>query len=208
MKKSRYARVLIPAFLALVFVCVAAAGTAPSPKKMVLTKLDLSSAFVRDGATEVTNADVVAGGGATQAQLTTWGRIDGYKVAYKIKSNRALANKLTGPIYVVSSANTYLTAPGAHAAWQVQLASLKKTAGIHSAKGRRVGSESKLFTYKQSAKVQGVTVTYVVFIYTWRSGSNTASIMCEGIKGRIKQQAATKLALKQQSRIKGAYSAG
>jgi hypothetical protein len=32
--------------------------------------------------------------------------------------------------------------------------------------------------------------------------------MCEGIKGRVKQQAATKLALKQQSRIKGAYSAG
>jgi hypothetical protein len=187
---------------------VAAAGTAPSPKKMVLTKLDLSSAFVRDGATEVTNADVVAGGAVTQAQLTGWGRIDGYKVAYKIKSNRAVANKLTGPIYVVSSANTYVAAPGAHAAWQAQLSSLKKTAGIHSAKGWRVGSESKLLTYKQSAKVQGATVTYVVFIYTWRSGSNTASLMCEGIKGRIKQQAATKLALKQQSRIKGAYSAG
>lgn len=208
MKRSRYSKVLLPVLaLAVVFVTAAGAVT-PSPRKMVLTRLDLSSAFVRDGAARVTNADVVASGSATQAQLTSWGRIDGYKVAYKIKSNRALANKLTGPIYVASSANTYSAAAGAHAARLVQLASLKKTAGIHSAKGRRVGNESKLFTYKQSAKVQGLTITYVVYIYTWRSGSNNASVMVEGIKGRIKLAAATKLALKQQSRIRGAYSAG
>ncbi|MGC9974358.1 MAG: hypothetical protein ABSC36_03055 [Gaiellaceae bacterium] len=208
MKKLRYTRILVPVFLALAVVFVAAAGAAPSPAKMVLTRLDLSSAFVSDGATQVTNADVVAGGAATDAQLASWGRIDGYKATYKIKTNRAVANKLMGPIYIVSSANTYSAAAGAHAAWLVQVSSAKKTAGIHSAKARRVGDESKLFTYTQSAKVQGVTVTYLIFLYSWRSGSNTASIMCEGIKGRIKQTAVIKLALKQQSRIKGAYSAG
>ncbi|MGD0273866.1 MAG: hypothetical protein ABSB96_09080 [Gaiellaceae bacterium] len=208
MKKLKHTRTLIPAFLALAVVFVAAAGAAPSPKKMVLTRSDLSSAFVPDGATHVTNADVVAGGAATEAQLTTWGRIDGYKVAFKIKTNRAVANKLTGPIYIVSSANTYSAAAGAHAAWLVQVASFKKTAGIHTATARRVGSESKLFTYTQSAKVQGVTITYLVYVYTWRSGSNTASIMCEGIKSRITKNAAIKLVLKQQARIKGAYSAG
>jgi hypothetical protein len=208
MTKLRHTRILIAAFLALAVVFVAAAGAAPSPKKMVLTRNDLSSAFLLDGATQVTNADVVASGAATDAQLTGWGRIDGYKATYKIKTNRAFANKLTGPIYIVSSANTYSAAAGAHAAWLVQLAAVKKTAGVHTAKARRVGSESKLFTYTQSAKVQGVTVTYLVFIYTWRSGSNTAALLCEGIKGRIQQAAAFKLALKQQSRIKGAYSAG
>ena len=208
MKKLRYKRVLVPVFLALAVVFVAAAGAAPSPAKMVLTRLDLSSAFVSDGATEVTNADVVAGHDATAAQLTGWGRIDGYKATYKIKTNRAVANKLTGPIYVVSSANTYNTAAGAHAAWLVQLAAVKKNAGVHTAVGRRVGSESKLLTYTQSTKVQGATVTYVAFIYSWRSGSNTASLMVEGIKGRIQKTAATKLARKQQSRIASAYAAG
>lgn len=208
MKKLRYTRILVPVFLALAVVFVAAAGAAPSPTKMVLTRLDLSSAFVSDGATRVTNADVVAGGAATDAQLTGWGRIDGYKATYKIKTNRAVANRLTGPFYIVSTANTYSAAAGAHAAWLVQLSSIKKTAGVHTTKARRVGSESKLFTYTQSAKVQGVTVTYMIFSYTWRSGSNTASITCEGIKGRITQKAVIKLVLKQQSRIKGAYSAG
>jgi hypothetical protein len=203
----KYTKVLIPA-LALAAVFVATAGAVPSPAKMVLTRPDVSTAFVRDSATQVTNADVVAGGAATEAQLTGWGRIDGYKVAYKIKTNRAVANKLTGPIYIVSSANTYSAAVGAHGAWLVQVASFKKSAGIHSAKTQHIGSESKLFTYQKSAKVQGVTVTYVIFIYTWRSGSNTASIVCEGIKGRITQAAVNKLVKKQQSRIKGAYSAG
>jgi len=208
MKKLRYTRIVVPVFLALAVVFVAAAGAAPSPKKMVLTRLDLSSAFLSDGATPVPNAAVVASGAATDAQLAGWGRIDGYKATFKIKSNRALANKLTGPIYIISSANTYSAATGAHAAWLVQLSSLKKTAGIHTAKARRIGSESKLFTYTQSAKVQGVTVTYMIYIYTWRSVSNTATVMCEGIKGRITKQAAIKLVLKQQSRIKAAYAAG
>jgi hypothetical protein len=203
-------RILVPVFLALavVFVAAAAAAAAPSPAKMVLKRLDLSTAFLPDGAAQVTNADVVAGGGATDAQLASWGRIDGYKVAFKIKTNRALANKLIGPIYVVSSANTYNTAAGAHTAWLVQLSALKKTPGIHTAVGRRVGSESKLFTYTQSAKVSGVTVTYLIYVYTWRSGSNTASLICEGFKGRITKQAAVKLARKQQSRITASYSAG
>ena len=208
MKRLRYTRILVPAFLALAVVFVAAAGAAPSPRKMVLMRLDLSSAFVSDGAARVTNADVVAGGGATDAQLASWGRIDGYKATYMIKTKRAVANKLTGPIYIVSRANTYSTAAGAHGAWLSQLVSTKKISGVHTAKARRVGSESKLFTYTQSAKVQGVTVTYKIFIYTWRSGSNTASITCEGIKGRITQTAVIKLVLKQQSRIKAAYSAG
>src|SRR5665811_2130371 len=125
----------------------AAAAAAPSPAKMVLKRLDLSTAFLPDGATHVTNADVVAGGGATDAQLASWGRIDGYKVAFMINANRALANKLIGPIYVVSSANTYNTVAGAHAAWLVQLSALKKTPGIHTTVGGRVGGESKLFTY-------------------------------------------------------------
>jgi hypothetical protein len=208
MKKSRVALIVTAAVLALAVVFVAVAGAAPSPKKMVLTRLDLSSAFVSDGATPVTNADVVAGGAVTSAQLASWGRIDGYKATFKIKTNRAVANKLTGPIYIVSGANTYSSAAGAHAAWLVQLSTFKKTAGVHTAKGKRVGSESKLFTYTTSAKVQGVRITYIVYVYTWRSGSNTASIMCEGIKGRIDKSAATKLLLKQQSRIKGAYAAG
>ena len=208
MKKLRYTRILVPAFLALAVVFVAAAGAAPSPAKMVLTRSDVSSAFVSDGVTEVTNASVVAGGAATDAQLAAWGRIDGYKATFKIKTNRWLANKLTSPIYIVSSANTYSAAAGAHAAWLVQVASFKKNAGVHTAKGRRIGSESKLYTYTQSAKVQGVKVTYLIYIYTWRSGSNTASLMCEGIKGRLTQKSVFKLALKQQSRIKGAYSAG
>jgi len=207
MKKSRYTRVLT-LVLALAVVFVAAAGAAPSPRKMVLMRLDVSSAFKRSAATRVTNADVVAGGGATAAQLTSWGRLDGYKVTYEIKTNRAVANKLTGPIYIVSGANTYSTAAGAHGAWLSQLVSTKKISGVHSAKARRVGSESKLFTYKESAKVQGVTVTYIIFIFTWRSGSNTASLMVEGIKNRIKQTAVIKLAKKQQARIKSAYSAG
>jgi len=208
MKKLRFTRILVPVLLALAVVFVAAAGATPSPKKMVLTRLDLSSAFVSDGAAAVTNADVVAGGAATDAQLASWGRILGYKATYKIKTNRAVANKLTGPIYIVSSANTYNAAAGAHAAWLVQVAAVKKTAGVHTAKSRRIGTESKLFTYTQSAKVQGVTVTYLIYVYTWRSGSNTASLMCEGLKGRISQAAVTKLALKQQSRIKAAYAAG
>jgi hypothetical protein len=208
MKKLRNMRILVAVFLALAVVFVAAAGAAPNPAKMVLTRADLSSAFVSNGSQEVTNADVVAGGGANDAQLTAWGRIDGYQATYKIKANRAVANKLTGPINIFSNANTYSAAAGAHAARLVQLSSIKRTAGVHTAKGRRVGSESKLFTYTKSAKVQGITVTYVIFIYTWRSGSNTASIMCEGIKGLIKKSAAFKLALKQQSRIRGAYSAG
>ncbi|MGA9761165.1 MAG: hypothetical protein WBQ14_01920 [Gaiellaceae bacterium] len=208
MKKLRYARTLVPVFLVLAVVFVAAAGAAPSPAKMVLTRLDLSSAFVSNGAKAVTNADVVAGGSATDAQLAAWGRIDGYSATYVIKTNRAAANKLKGPIYVVSGANTYNTAAGAHAAWLVQLSAIKKTAGVHTAVGRRVGSESKLFTYTQSAKVSGVTVTYLVYVYTWRSGSNTASLMVEGIKGRIQKSAATKLVRKQQSRINSAYAAG
>jgi hypothetical protein len=208
MKKSRFALIVAAAVLALAVVFVAVAGAAPSPKKMVLTRLDLSSAFVSDGATPVTNADVVAGRAATDAQLASWGRILGYKATYKIKTNRAVTNKLTGPIYVVSSANTYNTAAGAHAAWLVQLAAVKKNAGTHTAKGRRIGNESKLFTYTASTKVQGVTVTYLVYFYTWRSGSNTASLMVEGIKGRIQKTAATKLVRKQQSRIVSAYAAG
>ena len=208
MKNLRSMRILVPVFLALAVIFVAAAAAAPSPAKMVLKRLDLSTAFLPDGAAQVTNADVVAGGGATDAQLASWGRIDGYKVAFKIKTNRALANKLIGPIYVVSSANTYNTAAGAHTAWLVQLSALKKTPGIHTAVGRRVGSESKLFTYTQSAKVSGVTVTYLIYVYTWRSGSNTASLICEGFKGRITKQAAVKLARKQQSRITASYSAG
>ena len=208
MKKLRYKRILVPVFLALAVVFVAAAGAAPSPAKMVLTRLDLSSAFVSDGATEVTNADVAAGHDATAAQLVSWGRIDGYRATYKIKTNRAVANKLTGPIYIVSSANTYNTAPGAHAAWLAQLSAIKKTAGIHTANGSRVGSESKLLTYTQSAKVQGATITYLAYVYTWRSGSNTASLTVEGIKGRIQKTAATKLARKQQARIVGAYADG
>jgi hypothetical protein len=207
-KKFRYTRILVPAFLALAVVFVATAGAAPSPKKMVLTRSDVSTAFVPAGATQVSNADVVASRAATDAQLTAWGRIDGYKATFKIKTNRWLANKLTSPIYIVSGANTYGAAAGAHAAWLVQVASFKKNAGVHTAKGRRIGSESKLFTYTQSAKVQGVKVTYLIYIYTWRSGSNTASLTCEGIKGRMEQTTVTKLALKQQSRIKGAYSAG
>jgi hypothetical protein len=208
MKNLRSMRILVPVFLALAVVFVAAAVAAPSPAKMVLKRLDLSTAFLPDGATQVTNADVVAGGGATDAQLASWGRIDGYKVAFKIKTNRALANKLIGPIYVVSGANTYNTAAGAHVAWLAQLSALKKTPGIHTAVGRRVGSESKLLTYTQSAKVSGGTVTYLIYVYTWRSGSNTASLICEGFKGRITKQAAVKLARKQQSRIKASYAAG
>ena len=208
MKMSRYARVLIPAFLALALAAIAAAAITPSPKKMVLTRSDLSSAFLPDGAAEVTNAAVVAGGSATEAQLTSWGRIDGYKVAFKIKTNRWLTSKLTGPIYVASSANTYNAAAGAHAAWLVQVVAFKKNAGVHTAKAKRVGSESKLFTYTESAKIQGVRITYLIYIYTWRSGSNTASITSEGIKGRISQTSVYKLALKQQSRIKAAYSTG
>jgi hypothetical protein len=198
----------IPVALALALVFAVAAGAAPSPKKMVLTRSDLGSAFLPDGATQVTNADVVKGGGATDAQLATWGRVDGYKVAFKVKTNRALANKLTGPIYVVSGANTYTADAGAHSAWLVQVAQFKKTAGVHTAKGKRIGSESKLFSYTTSAKVSGVKITYLVFIYSWRSGSNTASIICEGIKGRIAQSAATVLALKQQSRIDSASAMG
>ncbi len=208
MKMLRHAKTLVLVLLAAAVVFVAAAGAAPSPANMVLKRNDLSTAFLPDGAAQVTNADVVAGRGATDAQLTAWGRIDGYKVAYKIKTNRALANKLTGPIYVVSSANTYTAPAGAHAAWLAQLDSLKKTAGIHTAKARRVGNESKLFTYTQSAKVQGVTVTYLIYVYSWRTGSNTASVMSEGIKGRITRASVVKLAQKQQSRIVGSYSAG
>jgi hypothetical protein len=198
----KHASILVALALALVF--AVAAGAAPSPKKMVLTRSDLGSAFLPDGATQVTNADVVKSGSATAAQLASWGRIDGYKASFKIKTNRALANKLTGPIYVVSGANTYTADAGAHAAWLAQIAQFKKTAGVLTVKGKRIGTESKLFSYTASAKVNGVRVVYLVFIYSWRSGSNTASILCEGFRGRIAKEAATGLALKQQSRINGA----
>ena len=56
--------------------------------------------------------------------------------------------------------------------------------------------------------MQGATITYLAYVYTWRSGSNTASLTVEGIKGRIQKTAATKLARKQQARIVGAYAAG